>query len=407
MQSTGTPLVSRVHLPLLIAMLWSGSSLADMWFEPHPMRRAAITEGRNFDLNAEAFSQRFSYRHLSALPKPGEGGLRGTGGSLTGDDLYHETTAQLALKSDSGIHGLLFRMRRAEDLDGRFDRMLIGYRYNVNEQLGFTLAGDATGDKSQSDLQFGAHWQPAAGRRLRAALVLPEFLYNDKKSGGGRYEREARTLFLHYQQEGSGWSSQVSLNLSPEAKFASSAVNVNASQLRAAGQLTNSDSRWQTTYRVEYERTTRDYAGTAPRAARFERRYNSVSAEARYTFHELQPNAGLRLMVLDETGWFGTASEALGATDRVEATAFAGLHWKTSETSWWEPALHVTRVDVDHAFTQGPWRNRNQKEWQAKLLLPWRVMLDAKSGGILTLHASIRLHEFRFGGGNIQIHWPL
>ena len=112
-------------------------------------------------------------------------------------------------------------------------------------------------------------------------------------------------------------------------------------------------------------------------------------------------------MVLDETGWFGTASEALGATDRVEATAFAGLHWKTSETSWWEPALHVTRVDVDHAFTQGPWRNRNQKEWQAKLLLPWRVMLDAKSGGILTLHASIRLHEFRFGGGNIQIHWPL
>lgn len=398
-------------LPLILATLWPALAAADMWLEPLPLRRAAMTEGRDFDLNAEAFSQRFSYRHLSAFPKPGNDGLRGTGGSLTGDDLYHETTGQLHLNSDSGIHALLFRMKRAEDFDGRFDRQLIGYRYNVSEHLGFTIAGDAAGDKSRSDVQFEAHWQPDKRKQLRAALVLPEFLFNDKQTGGGRYQREARTLFLHYQHEGDNWTGQFALNASPEARFsrtdAVGSLDVAARQLRAAAELTSSGSRWDTRLRAEYERTRRRFQGTVPASAHLTRRFGTLSVEARDTNHPLRPGLGLRLMTFAESGWFGTGSDAAGNTDRTETTAFAAIRWQTTDNSWWEPAIHITHVDVRHAFTQGPWRDRDQREWQAKLLLPWRVTLDADAGAVLTLHASIRLHEFGFGGGNIQIHWPL
>ncbi len=388
----------------LAALICALPASADFWFEPHPLNRVALIEGRAFDLNAEAFAQRFSYRHLSDVPAPGEDGLRGSGGSLTGDDLYHETTAQVHLNSDSGTHALLFRMRRLEDFDDRFDRQLIGYRYNVSDDLGFTIAGDATGDKSRADLQFGADWRSGTGR-LRAVLVLPEFLFNDKQTSEGRYGREPRTLFLHYSRgaDQDAWRWQAAINVSPEARFDLGALAASGRQLRAAAELT-ANGRWATTLRAEFERAERSFDG-AP-ADRFDRTYGTFTVETRDTGRSKQPGVGIRWLTFDESGWFGSRSDAVGDIDRTETTVFASLLWPVGDNAWWEPGLHVTRVDVDHRFAQGPWRDRDQEEWQAKLLLPWRVRLNSE-GGTLTLHASVRLHEFDFGGGNIQIHWPL
>lgn len=56
------------------------------------------------------------------MPAPGEDGLSGTGGSITGDELYLETNLQKTLYFDNDRYGIIARVQRREDFDGRFDR---------------------------------------------------------------------------------------------------------------------------------------------------------------------------------------------------------------------------------------------------------------------------------------------
>jgi len=43
----------------------------------------------------------------------------------------------------------------------------------------------------------------------------------------------------------------------------------------------------------------------------------------------------------------------------------------------------------------------------AKLAVPIETRLSASNEAILTLNPTFYLHKFGFGGGNLQLHWPL
>jgi len=55
---------------------------------------------------------------------------------------------------------------------------------------------------------------------------------------------------------------------------------------------------------------------------------------------------------------------------------------------------------------QRPADNRRDEDWQARLTLPWRYVVHQQSGAVLTLNPTLNLDSLKFGGGNIQLHWP-
>jgi len=92
---------------------------------------------------------------------------------------------------------------------------------------------------------------------------------------------------------------------------------------------------------------------------------------------------------------------------RDEHLGCAGMHLRTGARHHWEPTLYFGHVDADRQFEQLTGEGRQESEWVGKLALPWRYVVDEEANALLTVNLTIRLHDARFGGGNIQLHWPL
>ncbi|WOD26817.1 hypothetical protein RYH70_12390 [Alloalcanivorax xenomutans] len=70
------------------------------------------------------------------------------------------------------------------------------------------------------------------------------------------------------------------------------------------------------------------------------------------------------------------------------------------------PALYVSRAGVEQDAI-GDWSERDDDDWIGKLSVPWQIVLSREQDAVLTIAPSVRLHRAAFGGGNIQLHWPL
>jgi hypothetical protein len=404
---------------LLLCLAGAGPTAADVWTEPNPFRREALIEGRDFTYNREAFLQRLSYRHRSRLPTTDRDGVRGTGGSVTGDQLYLDIHAQKTLRFDDGRHGVVLRMQRFEDFDGRFDRQIVGFQRRLGSHWRVALAGDVQGSKGESDVQLEAGWQHDGERLLRLVYVRPELFLNDKGDSSVSFRKEPQTLFLHYRQAaGEGGFAEIAVNHSPEAVVVDQSAGLEAAggSTRAMAQL-----RWPTTLplpgrdaalglRMELEDANRKFDWDAPPAAgadEFRRRMRSVDLALELSGLRWAPTIGYHGFRLEEDGWFGTARATTGEVRRTEHLGYAGLRLQTGARHRWEPTLLFGHVDASRRFDQLLGENRDESEWVGKLAVPWRYLVDEEANAVLSVNLTLRLHEARFGGGNIQLHWPL
>lgn len=384
------------------------------WRDPHPQRLDGFVEGREFLYNSSSFINRFSYRQLSAQPAPGEDGLSGTGGSITGDELYFEGNLQKTFHFDNNRYSVVGRMQRREDFDGRFDRQLLGIQRRFGENWQAAFVADVSGDKGLVDLQYEANWRPDEQQTLRLALIQVDRLYNNKGNSTNKYERTPTTLFAHYRfAPETGWGGDLAVNYSPRAQYEDSdnGLDIRGDQLRLAGSLDIPvGAALRSEFSFKLEQTDRNYQGLAAALGAgngdFSRRMHSVSWRL-ISRSPRQLHGGVQHFSLDEEGWFGENLATTGFHKRDETVLFAGMTVNRRESSWWEPTLYVGQIDFEREFAQRPLDNRDREEWRVRLTLPWRYVVNSEVGAILTLNPTFRLDSFSFGGGNVQLHWPL
>lgn len=385
------------------------------WRDPHAQRLDGFVEGRDFLYNVESFLHRFSYRQLSSHPGPGDDGLYGTGGSITGDELYIEANFQKTLMLDNGRYGLIARMQRREDFDGRFDRQLLGIKRNFGERWDGAFVADISGDKSLVNFQYEATWRPDDDSRLRMAVVQMDPLYNEKGKSNNEYERTPTTYFVHYQQLlDDRLNADFAINYSPAAQYQDRlhGLDIRSEQLRVAAGLQLPLSRqWVSGIDIKFEQTDRRnqalFSSDGSAGGDFNRRMHQITWTLGATQPERPWHGGIRYFELDEQGWFGQNLAASGHNQRQEVYAFAGVSLRQSDSSWWEPTLYIGQAELDRELLQRPFDNRNDERFFAKLTTAWRHVIHAQSGAVLTINPTFRLHSMKFGGGNVQLHWPL
>lgn len=404
--------MKRVLLCGLWVSLCTGSAIGDTWNEPHPWRREALIEGRDFNYNTDSFLNRFSYRHLSISPRAGEDGLRGTAGSVTGDELFVDMAFQKTLGFDDQRHAIFLRVQRTEDFDGEFDRQLVGIARRLGQHWQIALAGDIKGSKAETDIQFEGRWQPDEHRLLRLAWILPEYFYNDKSDNEGEYSKRPQTWFVHYREErSSGGKLELALNYSPEAGFddREQGVDARGDQARLMGTITIPFQQWRASMRLEAEWTDREFTYSvipSPPEDSFKRRMHSVTVSVHADHWRYNPEFGIRHFRLKEDGWFGADRNITGAVRRDETLLFASARYQTGERHYWQPAIYFGPAQLSRRAIEDPGFNREEDKWIGKLALPWRYVMSTESNAVLTINPTLDLHSGAFGGGNIQLHWP-
>lgn len=403
-----------MRVPWLLLSFWltAADVAADVWTEPNPWRREALLEGRDFNYSREAFLHRESYRHRSAAPATDADGVRGTAGSVTGDELYTDIHLQKTFWADNERLGFFVRMQRFEDFDGYFDRQIVGVTARLGSAWQVALAGDVKGSKAETDVQLEARWQPDGDRLLRLVYVAPEPFFNDK-DGAGEYDTRPQTAFVHYRHRfGAGAFAELALNHAPRAGF-----ETEDGGLRARGRQTRVLARGEVPLgaqrigaRLELEAARRHFEWSespAPGADDFRRDMAAATIYAVFDETRFRPEIGVRRFSLKEDGWFGSGISSTGRVRRDEWIGYAGVLLRAGDRQQWEPTIYVDRHDVDRRFPDAIERNSQRDGWAAKLALPWRYLLDEASGARLTVNVTFRLHTADFGGGNVQLHWPL
>lgn len=418
---TAVPVAGISWLPAFVAgalghgLLFTAPALADStWIDVHPLRREAMIEGRPFTYNSEGFLHRFSYRNLSSRPGPGDDGLWGTGGSISSDELYVEINGQYTLQLDNPRYGVIARMQRREDLDGRFDRQMIGVSRQFSGNWEGAFLADIAGDKGVVDFQLEANWRPSRDRFLRLAVVQPDRLYNDKSPSDNRFSGTPTTLFAHYRQPlAEHGHIETAINYTPSVEYTvrSRGYTVAADQLRLMSDINLPvSSRWYAGARLELERSTRDFSASAEGqvpGSDFSRDLQHVMLSISAPDSPWSPHVGLRYFELDEQGWFGSELATEGFHHRREIGAYAGITVRTGDNHWLEPTVFAQTVEFEREFLQRASDNRDRREFVGKIILPWRWNISRESGAVLSLNPTFRLHRLAFGGGNIQLHWPL
>lgn len=398
------------------------------WTDVHPMRTEAFTEGRTVTHNDERFLHNFSYRNLSQHPRPGEDGLWGTGGSITGDQLYLEINGQYTHALDNGRYAVVFRSQRGEDFDGRFDRTMVGVSRRFGEHWSGLFIADITADKGLVDFQLEATWRPHDGQFLRLAAVQTDRLYNNKgdnnrgSSIGNKFAQTPTTWFVNYRHPliGTGHF-ETAINYTPTTVYHDrrAGYTVEADQLRLMSELkVPLISQWYGSARIELEHSARDFLqlpsryvveeiGTQVPGDDFNRNSHHVTLTVSAPEKTGSPLAGLRYFKLDEHGWFGTGLATGGSNVRREVGGYAGITIHTGDNHWLTPTLFVQNVKLDRHFLQLPESDRQSSRFVGKISLPWRWIVNRDNGAVLSLNPTFKIHRLAYGGGNVQLHWPL
>lgn len=403
------------HAAVILVLAWAWTSMAEAadstWRNPDPFRLEGITEGRSFAYDTEGFHRRNSYRHLSPA-RPGEDSLYGTGGSVTSDELYLDINLQKTLHSDDERFSVMARMQRSEDMDGRFDRQLAGVAFRPAEKWEAAFLADLDGDKGAMDLQYELHWQPDRSRRLRLVVVQTDPLYNSKSDSENRYRSRPLSWFAGYHDDSGRGSKELAINVTPDVEYEDRAngYRITASKWRLHSALEGPVGQhgWHGRMSARGERAKRSYTmseGAESPREDFQRRFHELSASIGRPDTSWRPRVGVRYLRFRERGYSGAGLDRSGWQRRQEWGAFLRLHARAGQRHWWEPVLEVARLERNEEFDHAaPYRKQRTA---VRLGLPWRYEVDTDSGAVLTVNLTFRLHAGAFGGGNIQLYWPL
>ncbi|WP_333606786.1 hypothetical protein [Arsukibacterium sp.] len=409
------PLLLSFSLPLKAALGWHG---------PEPFRLAQFDE-REFDFNLESFLQRLSFSPSplqSFTPLWQQDGWYGSGGSTRSREFYVHSMFQKKIAFDMpGFAGV--RVSRNEDLDGRYDRQLIGAGYySEKTDTEYSLWGDVTGAKDQLELQFELKQYFANGSWLSSALILTDAFYNSKTYTDNRYETAPVTWYLAggwqlAQHQFYGFSN---INFNTEFVVAESEQRLRAKQY-SAGLGWN----WQLNSALQFtlqghgrysQRLQQNLLHNADDSTR-QRHYFELTAQWQHFAHgatgangasgdsQAQFWYGLHALSLNERD----SRFAMGAEHsayRRELYAFAGMHWQFTNRLSLGPVLYLGYAKARHELPVFSDTALNDSGLLAKISPNLTLLLSEKTGARLVLNPSIKLHQLQFGGGNVQLHIP-
>jgi len=404
-------------LIIVTGIMVASSSRAATNHIAQPWRAEAVVEGREVDYGSDWFLQEFSLDHIQDHPSVTENGLRATGGSITSNHLYYDLRLRQDFDFDDSFHAFMLDIQRSEDFDGAFDRQLVGLKYGFSENTEFWLQGDVFADKSLSDVYLtGRHRLLTDGYQhwLQVSLILPDTYFNDKTSGDDRLVDEPMTLFLQWQgnsQQALGQRHLASLSYTPSTSIDSRSemLFADSESIRGAISWSMGKADWRAGFDMEAEFSERDYLLDENPGIKtdFERETFAITLYYHLLDVAWQPKAGLRYFSLDEQGYFGRRSDQTGRVKRREPLLFVSGSVELSPTQQLKPALYLGVARIDQSFSDPEWKDRDENEFIGKVSLPWQYLMSAKSGAVLTVALSANLHEAAFGGGNVQVHWPL
>ncbi len=392
----------------LLVLGWAGSVSADIWSDPHPFRRDALFQGRDFDYDSRSFLNRLGYRQLFAVPAD-QDGIFGSAGSVTSTELYLDVAVQKTLSFDDDRHAVRLNYRRSEDFDGHFDQQRVGYGMDISDfRLG--VSGDVRGDKAETDVYFEADWAPSEATLWRLNLILPDAYLNQKGESEAEYLSSARSWFVEWRQQWLGWQWRVAVNTTPTIRLLDSVVDQSAQAEQHRGMLELSvGEQWRWQLRAEGERTDRQFTldpdGLADEKT-FQRRMHALTASVQAAQWQLTPTFGVYSLGMTEQGWTGLA-RSLTVTDQYdESYGFIALNHSLSQRWQWQPTIYAGYSRQRRSAVEDPDRNSRTDRFQGKLSLPFNYLAKAENGAWLSLSPSFYLHRAAFGGGNVQLHWP-
>ncbi len=399
---------------MALVLLLPIHAYADTWGKPHPWRQQALLEGRSFEYDKESFLQRFSFRHLSETPVANEDGVRGTVGSLSSKTAYSEIRFRKRFPFDQGGRAFHLAMQRGEDFDGDYDRQLVGFSQALTDRWTLILRGDIAANKAESDVWFQSRWHAGKSGLVELAAIFPDTLFNDKTARSAKFRERPQTFFARARIPlSSALSAEISANHSPRVELDDRDRNLNAADTstRASVQLTWQNQHWRARFTSRFEDRERDFIWrntTGDSTGDFRRDFHQTGLSLTHKTHRLKPAVGLHYYVLDEEGFFGTASNTRGELRRREPLIHTSLRLTTGDRHHLRPELLISRPDLDQQVNdESRWKDRSVDEVLSKLSLPWRYEVNRDDGAVLTISPSLELHEIGFGGGNVQLHWPL
>lgn len=395
----------------LSAVVVAHHAAAD-WREPQPFRRDAV-EGRQFDYNAESFLHRFTFEPAPGLrpgARPVSDGIYGTAGSTRSDELYTRQEIQLTADFDGPAY-FRYRYRRFEDFDGRYDSNLIGVGSELGRGSGITatLYGDVEGAKENVDLHGELAWDSGDGHHLRAVIVAPDFIFNDKQ-GDAEYGRYPFTYYLAggYRLGDALLYGFANYNDNTRLHDHVEDFTYHYQQARAGlGVEVPFADAWEIGLEVEGLYTTRelnDRGGDVHPEQRLRRRHNQVTAELRHDFSaDTAIWGGVRYFRLVERERRPDDGTRVDRQDRLERMTYIGVTRRLSERLQFAPGVFVNHADIRE---REDGERDDERGYYAKLTLPLQVTVNQSTGGYISVNPTARLHRAAFGGGNVQVYLP-
>ncbi|MFO7527652.1 MAG: hypothetical protein R6W86_02430 [Marinobacter sp.] len=377
-----------------------------------PWRADAVVEGRDEAYDKERFLNELTFRHSQPLPAAVDNGIRGTGGSVSSRRLYYDFRFRQDFGFRNDRNGFLLDIQRSEDLDGAYQRQLVGFRQAVTDDTELWLQGDVYSDKSVSDVYFSARHRFADNHWIHASWILPDAYFNSKTDSPDAFETFPRSWFLQWHRSGGepGLGTTASMTLTPESSFISrqESLQVDSESVRAAFSHRQQIADWRISLELDGERTRRDYrlfAEGEGQTTGFDRNHFQLLAGSTWTAHRLKPGFGLAYRALDEHGFFGRALNDEGRIRRREPTVFGEFSLPLTTGVSLRPAVYLGHAHIRQTFEEET--DKDFDGFIGKLALPFAMVLSRQEGAVLTLNPTFYLHESQFGGGNLQLHWPL
>lgn len=402
---------TNLSITIGIAALIPATLAAELNHLPQPWRQDAVVLGDEATTNEERYLHHLSYAHRQPAPSLIDNGIRGTGGSVGSQRLYLDFRFRQDYGFNQDRQGFLLDIQRSEDFDGTYERQLIGFRHQLTEATEVWLQGDVFADKARSDVYLSSRHTFSNGAWFHASWMFPDLYFNDKTESDDAFVDSAQSYFLQWhrpagQHRQSGTTA--SLTYSPPSTFDSRSEGLVVENETVRGALSHQHrlGHWDLRLSLSGEYTRRRYkldelADAIPTS----RDHAKVEAKAVYHRHRLQPGIGLHYFYLREQGYTGRNLDEIEDLRRKEPTLSGHFSVTLAPAVTLKPTIYLSAPDIDQSYSGR--HEEDYREFTGKLALPFEILLSREEGAILTLAPTFYLHKAAFGGGNLQLHWPM
>ncbi|MCL7943239.1 hypothetical protein [Marinobacter sp. ATCH36] len=400
----------KTVLGIVILLPATSAAVTDLNHLPQPWRQQAVVSGAEEVANVERYLHELTFEHSEPTPSANGNGIRGTGGSVGSRRLYLDFRFRQDFGFNEDRQGFLLDIQRSEDFDGSFDRQLVGFRHQLTDATEVWLQGDVFADKSRSDVYLSGRHTFDDESWLHGSWILPDLYFNAKTRSDDAFVDPAQSFFVQWHRPGEQPQNvtTASITYSPPSTFDSREESLVVENETVRGALTHQrrSGYWNLRMTLSAEHTRRDYdldelAGSIATS----RDHVGIEAEAIYENHRLRPGVGLHYFYLSEQGYTGRNLDEIADVRRSEPTLSGHFSLPLAPAVTLRPEIYLSVPDIEQSYSKSD--DEDHHGFTGKFSLPFEILLSRKENAILTLAPTFYLHKAAFGGGNLQLHWPM